>query len=204
MGQQALIFAGGEMENVKTLASYDIHEASTIYLVPQRANTPRTHTLVARTPTGTHELQVASTDRIDLVKALLHGKAGHLPWRQRLIWRGKEMANGSTLEDNNIMSGSTVHLVVSPTSSAAVPVHDFSTLTLKEVKARAKDAIPEWNGEGEPQVTSDGEADIIMVCCSHLDALMVKANAAGRQGQATRIITYNGYLERWLRRRGQM
>ncbi|XBI76953.1 hypothetical protein VPH35_070127 [Triticum aestivum] len=80
-----------------TLADYDIQEESTLHLDFGME-------IFVKTPTGkTITLNVDPSDTVDSVKEKIHGN-------QILLFGGKELESGQTLEDYDIQGGSTLHV----------------------------------------------------------------------------------------------
>ena len=104
---QTLMFMGETLENVRTLADYDILKGATLRLDREWADL----TLNVETYDGQQIVvdDITAPDRIVVIKIRIEQQTGIPRNQQRLIFRELELDEDLTLADYNVQNGATIY-----------------------------------------------------------------------------------------------
>lgn len=107
--RQRLIFSGRELDNLKHLVDYRIHNNSFLHLAVRLCGGVQ---IFVKPLSGERvDINAELLDTGKLVKIKVHDSMGIPPEHQKLIFAGNLLDDDKTLSDQNVQKDSTVHLV---------------------------------------------------------------------------------------------
>ena len=115
---QKLIYSNRQLENGNTIQDYSIQNGATVYLVVHNNSqassysVPKVQIFVEGLDRRQYTIDVSLKDRVESLKNQISNKTGVPVDQQRLIYGGKQLENGNTLDDYGIQRDSTIHLVL--------------------------------------------------------------------------------------------
>ncbi|XP_078740964.1 polyubiquitin-C-like isoform X1 [Lampetra fluviatilis] len=143
--QQALIFAGLELQDDRTLSDYNIQAGSTLHLVLRLRGggsdaDDELRYNITMLPGKIITIDWNPSDTIETIKVKIQAKEGIHPNKQRLFFYGRELENGGTVCDYDIQAKSTLHLVLELHRSLIVYVKKLSG-KIFTIECNSRDAI---------------------------------------------------------------
>ena len=152
--QQQLTYKGCQLKDTKTFNDYNVQHEDTFLL---KWVVWGGMGIFLRTLTGkTLILEVKASDVIEKVKAIIEDKEGTPTVYQKLIYAGRQLEDGKTLQDYNIQSESIIHLVLRRRSGVnweiivktltgkiiTLLVESSNTIQNVKTKIQSKEGIP--------------------------------------------------------------
>lgn len=136
--RQRLIFAGKRLEDIQALEHYNVQKESTLQLIVK----PSFHIFVKTLTGRTHLINIEPNDSIDTVKDNIFEKEGIPADQQSLIFRGKRLEDGKSIEEYDICKSATIHLVLKLPCGKRAPVKTLTGKTIIiEVEEKAAGEI---------------------------------------------------------------
>lgn len=121
--QMRLVFAGKQLENDKTISTYNLQRESTLHLVFSLPGGSGMQIFVNTFDGRTILINTSSSDTIGDLKHKIYDKESIPAEMQRLVFSGKYLQNGNTLCQYNIQSNSTIHLLLRTNHGAKIYVN---------------------------------------------------------------------------------
>ena len=149
-----LFYADRQLENYRTLSSYNIQQQSTLHLC---------NILIIKTLTNIiTSLEVEPTDTIERIKIIIKNKADIPVHQQRLVFAEKQLEDDKTLSDCKIPFGAIVRFVLRlDDGTLHVKIHNGKTII--NLEAKASDTIAHIKAQilgippNQQQLTYDGK-----------------------------------------------
>ena len=108
--QQRLVFGGKQLEDGRSLADYNVVKDSTLFLVLRLRGGMQ---IFVKTLSGKSiTVDVDPRDSVEALKAKIADREGVPADQQRLVFGGKQLEDGRSLADYNVVKDSNVFLVL--------------------------------------------------------------------------------------------